>query len=438
MAIDSNPSAAQGAPATFEPVAGAKSLVVLVVDDLESFRKIAMARLRGLGVDSVLEAADGVQALQILRRESVDLVLSDWNMPAMDGLALHRLMREDARLRTLPFVMVTSETRRERLAELVAGGITNILTKPVTRDGLKARVEQVLGLTLTPTAAAPGQSVAAAAPVQASGQSAVAAAPVQASAIVPRAGSGASAVAPVRSSAATATVEQRLAGAQLRASVERLVRENLKGPLSGLADLLESLREDGDLERRQQMQIDLALQSARQMLELVELVPELYRIEVGRFTLAPQSVQLSDLLRQLAEVARQSFRSKRLTIVVDADVALGEEPPLALADPALCRALFQILLLRACDGAPDKGQVLIELVAGPTLQVLLTNPGRVAPELRENFFDRDAAQSTAAPYAAGLLAHAQGGQISLQVPDAEDVTTIIVTLPRVEAETGES
>ena len=90
-----------------------KNIVFLVVDDLETMRRVTVNQLRMLGAEKILTAKDGMEALRILHSQPVHVILSDWNMPVMDGLALLQEVRKDPKLFTLPFVMITAEAERQ-------------------------------------------------------------------------------------------------------------------------------------------------------------------------------------------------------------------------------------------------------------------------------------------------------------------------------------
>lgn len=121
-----------------------KQSVFMVVDDFEIMRKVTASQLRALGVDEVVTANNGAEALRMLQKRRVDMVLSDWNMPNMSGLELLKAVRSDARLYGVPFVMITAEAERERVAEAIACGVSDLLLKPYTAERLARRVEKAL------------------------------------------------------------------------------------------------------------------------------------------------------------------------------------------------------------------------------------------------------------------------------------------------------
>ena len=128
--------------------------IVLVVDDIEAMRKVIGYQLRTLGVTQVLSANNGAEALRVLRRQRVDVVLSDWNMPVLSGLELLRALRADPELYAMPFVMVTAEAERQRVQEAIAGGVSNLLVKPYTTVALADRIAKALRRTPRPPSAA--------------------------------------------------------------------------------------------------------------------------------------------------------------------------------------------------------------------------------------------------------------------------------------------
>lgn len=132
------------------------NLTFLVVDDFESMRKVTCSQLTSLGHTKLLTAKNGEQALKILQTQAVDVVLSDWNMPVMSGLDLLKAIRGDAKLRPLPFIMITAEVERARIQEAIACGVSNLVVKPYSAANLAARIERALHPTggQKPTAAA--------------------------------------------------------------------------------------------------------------------------------------------------------------------------------------------------------------------------------------------------------------------------------------------
>ncbi len=115
---------------------------VLVVDDSMTMRAIERGILEQLGLTDIVEAVDGEDALAKLPEFEPDLVLVDWSMPRMDGLAFVRRFRE-LHAQT-PVIMVTAETDRERVVEAIKAGVSHYVVKPFTPDVLSQRIEETL------------------------------------------------------------------------------------------------------------------------------------------------------------------------------------------------------------------------------------------------------------------------------------------------------
>jgi two-component system sensor histidine kinase/response regulator len=116
----------------------------LVVDDFEPMRKVTADQLRRMGAQTILTAGNGAEALKVLQQQKVDMVLSDWNMPVMNGLELLKAIRADEKLAALPVMMITAEAERSRIMEAVANGVSDLLVKPYTVGSLQDRVQKAL------------------------------------------------------------------------------------------------------------------------------------------------------------------------------------------------------------------------------------------------------------------------------------------------------
>jgi len=116
---------------------------ILIVDDFGTMRKILKNILKDLGYTDVLEAEDGESALQILRKEKIDLVISDWNMPKMDGLALLKAIRSDEALKNTPVLMVTAEAQKQNVIEAIKAGVNNYVIKPFTPEVIQEKIAKI-------------------------------------------------------------------------------------------------------------------------------------------------------------------------------------------------------------------------------------------------------------------------------------------------------
>lgn len=121
------------------------NLQVLVVDDYATMRRIIRNLLTQIGFTKIEEASDGADALAKLRAGSFGLVISDWNMEPMTGLQLLKEVRADIRLKAMPFIMVTAESKTENVIAAKEAGVNNYIVKPFNADTLKKKIESVLG-----------------------------------------------------------------------------------------------------------------------------------------------------------------------------------------------------------------------------------------------------------------------------------------------------
>jgi two-component system, chemotaxis family, chemotaxis protein CheY len=121
------------------------NMPILIVDDYKTMLRIIRNLLRQLGFTNIDEASDGSQALQKLRQASFDLIISDWNMEPMTGLQLLREVRADAKLKHIPFIMVTAESKSENVIAAKEAGVSNYIVKPFNAETLKGKMVSVIG-----------------------------------------------------------------------------------------------------------------------------------------------------------------------------------------------------------------------------------------------------------------------------------------------------
>jgi len=513
----------------------------LVVDDVDAMRKAVSAQLNLLGHDNVLTASNGVEALRLLSRQPVDVILSDWQMPQMDGLELLRTVRADANLRDKPFILVTAEIDRPHVLEAIEHGVSDLLVKPYTATQLAAHLDKAARW--RPAARKPDSNSVGQAPppphAQESGE-----VPRQTLLIVDDtpdnltllanlfkdeyrvriAHNGSKALAlcqsdtppdlvlldvmmpgmdgfevarrmrehpssetvpvifvtamsgddalmtglelgavdfvtkPIDPSIMKARVrnfmryvalhkhlqadyDTLLDMARLREDAEHITRQYLESPLSGIIRLARDMAERSE-DGRQGMQARLIEETARRLLDMVDLPSVLFRIEAGHFHLEAQPVAIDSLLRQVVDMARIAFADKRLAITLDSDVGKAA-PPAALGETTLCYAIFQNLIGQACEAAPTKGKVYVGLFNEDPLRIVISHTGVTPAQVRAHFFetphnDGPAEEAGRGNYSARLLTEAQGGCIELSVSETSHTTAITITLPRAEGSTTQT
>lgn len=120
------------------------TMKVLVVDDFATMRRIIKNILGQLGYKNIIEADDGTTALDIIKQEKIDLIISDWNMPKMTGLDLLKNVRGNPDTATTPFIMVTAEAQQDNIILAVKAKVSQYIVKPFTADTLGEKINKVL------------------------------------------------------------------------------------------------------------------------------------------------------------------------------------------------------------------------------------------------------------------------------------------------------
>lgn len=120
-----------------------KNMKILIVDDFSTMRRIIKNLLRDLGFTNTQEADDGQTALPLLKNGDFDFLVTDWNMPGMTGIDLLKEVRADAKLASLPVLMVTAEAKRDQIIEAAQAGVNGYVVKPFTAQVLKEKIDKI-------------------------------------------------------------------------------------------------------------------------------------------------------------------------------------------------------------------------------------------------------------------------------------------------------
>jgi CheY-like chemotaxis protein len=540
-----------------------KNLVFLVVDDFETMRRVTINQLRQLGAEKILTAKDGLEALRLLKSQTVHVVLSDWNMPVMNGLELLKKIRSDEKLFTLPFIMITAEAERPRVEEAITSGVTSLLLKPYSANQLRLRLEgafswkprKVIEVVSVPVAVqsadgggandqpqrvsidinynpGPAVTLATLAPKKVERPTILIVDDTPDNLLllsqllkdeyrIRLAQNGAKALeictsdnppdlvlldimmpdmdgfevakrmrehpnsenTPVIFVTAMTSADARLKGldlgavdfvtkpvdpellkprvrnfmryvqirknlqadydamievAQLREDVEHITRHDMKGPLAGVLGLVQGLMDDGHMGKSQMAQLRLVEETTLQVLNMINLSSELFKIETHRFELHAVPVNVVDILQRIIEMNRITYAGKSLAFSITTDSATGANVPQALGDAMLCYSVFQNLLKNACEAAPDSTKILVKFYNLSPLRIVIENTGAVPANIRDRFFDKFITSGKQGgtglgTYSAKLLTEAQNGSVELAVSDETNTTSISVVLPRAPA-----
>lgn len=115
---------------------------VMVVDDFATMRKIIKNVLKQINIENVLEAENGKHALGLLKKEEVDLIISDWIMPEMTGIEFLKACKADDGIKGIPFIMVTAEAQKDCIMEAIKSGVDNYIVKPFTPEKLQGAIDK--------------------------------------------------------------------------------------------------------------------------------------------------------------------------------------------------------------------------------------------------------------------------------------------------------
>ncbi len=116
----------------------------LAVDDSPTMRRIVVNSLKRIGYDDVVEAANGKEALARLYSEKIDVVITDWNMPELNGIEFVKAVRSDEHFNNLPILMITTRGVRDDIVEALRAGVSSYIVKPFSPQTLKSKIEAIL------------------------------------------------------------------------------------------------------------------------------------------------------------------------------------------------------------------------------------------------------------------------------------------------------
>ena len=119
------------------------NMKILVVDDFSTMRRIVKNILKQLGYENVEEAENGADAYERAKAGDIAFIITDWNMPIMDGLGFLKKIRSDAQIRNLPVLMVTAEAEKEKVVAAIQAGVNNYIVKPFTAATLKDKMDKI-------------------------------------------------------------------------------------------------------------------------------------------------------------------------------------------------------------------------------------------------------------------------------------------------------
>lgn len=508
-------------------------VTVLIVDDMDAIRKISTEQLKRFGVGNIIQAENGAKALHVLKSRPIDMILSDWNMPTMTGIELLQEVRANSDWSHIPFIMITAEAERSKVAEAVRCGVTDLIIKPFTSATLQERVTAAargevrrrvnsIDAKTTDDTTAPSKAdrsekacilVVDDTPdnltlmagllkhdyqlkLARNGETALNICQsdnppdlVLLDVMMPgmngfqvlerlrqhpqsesipvifvttlteinhqtqglRQGAVDYITKPVNPDLLKlriknfmqviklqknlqADIDEMIATAKLKQDVEQMLNHDLKGPLSGIAAIAQSMATDPNLTKSMQQNVSLLDDMSMQLVNMVNLSAEMYKIESGQYRLAAESFSIHQTLQKIVQVLKKSFQHKKLVIFIDPSEEESQRPLNVYADANLTYSMLFNLLKNACEAAPSRSRVSVSISVGQSVTIDLQNIGSVPKEIRATFWDKyvTSGKKTGTglgTYSAMLLAQAQKLELSLISNDEKNTTTIRLMMP---------
>ena len=323
-----------------------------------------------------------------------DLILLDVMMPEMDGFEVCRRIKSNPATAEIPIIFLTTMGQSTDVTKGFSLGAADYVSKPADPAILKARMETHLKL-----------------------QRNIAELKRNRIELIEK----------------NTVLQDNL---RLREEVERISRHDLRNPMAGIIGFTANLLSDDTVHQSHKDLLYDIEQSAYNVLNMVNLSLDLFKMERGEFEFYPRTVNVGSILeRILLEMAsrweQQHIALERRIQGVPVESLSGTQ---CLGDELLCYSLFSNLLRNAAEAAPPYSSVMVQVGHDSNLVISLHNRGAVPLAVRDTFFDKYATTAKSGgnglgTYSARLLATTQGGNITMKTSDASDSTTITVNLP---------
>ncbi|MEW6164240.1 MAG: response regulator [Pseudomonadota bacterium] len=402
------------APIAHQPTAGEQPLALVITEDLQA-KMTKQATL--LVVDDVPDNIDvlvgllqdeykvraarsGESALKMLattikaRQPLPDLILLDVMMPEMDGFEVCRRLKADPQLAAIPVIFLTAADDAQNVVNGFELGAVDYVTKPANPTVLKVRVRNHLTRTKAFEELKKQHEV----------------------------------------------LSENL---RLREEVESITRHDLKNPIGGIMNFADLLLADTNLGADQRDMIATIGDSARTLLDMVNLSLDMVKIEQGTYDLQPAPVDLVALMRRAlqdkgAEISERKIHVTNTLRRPPPEGAEGDLTFKVLGDELLCYSLFGNLIKNAVEAAPEGSTLAIayqnDEVEDGYGAVTITNAGAVPAAIRGSFFDKFTTAGKRGgtgigTYSAKKLAEVQQGRIRMNTSDEKNETTLTVSLP---------
>lgn len=224
---------------------------------------------------------------------------------------------------------------------------------------------------------------------------------------------------------------------RLREDVDRMTRHDLKSPLNGILVFPQLMLQADNLTPDQREMLGLIMDSGYQMLKMINLSLDLYKMEIGSYVIRPRALDLLPLLRKILTEFQNFIVIRMLSVHLRLEGALvtGAESFMVKAEEMLCYSMLANLIKNAIEASPQGERIVIDLGSRPGERVVsIQNQGVVPRAVRERFFQKYVTlgkqEGTGlGTYSSRLIAQTHGGSISMETSDQTGMTTLTVILP---------
>jgi len=364
---------------------GQKKYAILIVDDTTENIDV----LAGMLSEEFQTRAtvNGEKALQIAAATpQPDLILLDIMMPGLDGYEVCRRLQADEQTRDIPVIFVTALSEVEDEAKGLEIGAVDYITKPISPAIVLARVRTHLALKMARENLKKQNEI----------------------------------------------LRDNI---RLREDVERMTHHDLKTPLNAILNIPRVLLEDKNLDKEQVDLLGMVEEAGYRMLDIINSSLDLYKMETGKYRLAPVPVDLIETVNQIHGETKEMMVSKKLAlrVLVQGKPKADGDRFVVRGEKMLCYSIFANLLKNAVEASPENETITMAFDDPKRPRIAIHNKGVIPEEIRENFFDKYVTAGKKGgtglgTYTAKLSTRVLGGDISFESSDAKG-TILKISLP---------
>ena len=220
--------------------------------------------------------------------------------------------------------------------------------------------------------------------------------------------------------------------------MDRLTRHDLKSPLNGILIFPQLLLKADNLTTEQREMLGLIIDAGYQILKMINLSLDLYKMEIGNYQIRPRPLDLVPLLRKILTEFQNLIVTKMLSahLRIEGQLVTGNESFVVMAEEMLSYSMLANLVKNAIEASPQGERILIDLTATPEAHTIaISNQGVVPISIRDRFFEKyitagKKSGTGLGTYSSRLITETHGGSISMETSDDTGITTLTVSLPK--------